>query len=99
MLGGRRSRLLALLARQPHVHAVARRVVLDAGEVEHLRERASALLRIVSRLRPVRVRARRRARRRLPAVISSTRRDAEQRQDAPELDAVADGGAVGDVDA
>ncbi len=96
LCGGRR-RLLALLARKAHVHAVAGGIVLDAREVEHLREHADALS---DRLALA------------PGGVEGGdergdigRRDlvdpagAEQRQEAPELDAVPDGGRLGDVDA
>ena len=43
LVGGGWRRLFAFLARQPHAHAVTRRVLFHADEVEHLREHGQAL--------------------------------------------------------
>jgi hypothetical protein len=87
--------LLALLARETYVHAVARRVLLDAGVVEHLRESRQTLPDRLA-LAAGRVQCRddvgHVGGRDLVDTFSS-----EQREDAPELDAVPDRRSLRDV--
>ncbi len=88
---------MPFFAREPNVDAVAGRVVLDAGEVEDLGEDGEALAdRLALAARVVE------GSDELGDVGRSDLVDAaraEEREDAGELDAVADRCPVGDVDA
>lgn len=96
LLGRGWCRLFTLLTGEPHVDAVAGRVVLHAGEVEHLGEDAEAL---ADRL-PLPTRDMERS----DELGDVARRDlidaarAKEREDAAELNAMPDRGSVRDVD-
>ncbi len=96
MVCGGRIRFLALLARQPHLDAVAGRVLLHAGEVQHLREHAHALAdRLALATGGVQGGDERGDVGGRDLVYTSR---AEERKHATELDAMSDGGFVDDVD-
>jgi hypothetical protein len=97
LVSGGRSGLLALLARETDVNAIAGGVLLDARVVQHLREHRQALADRLA-LTAGRVESR-------DELGDFGRRDlidapsAQHREDAAELDAVPDRGSLRDVDA